>query len=334
MPTGTPIPDYAPNLGLGDAMRLAILDDYQGVALGLADWGRLDAEIHVFTDHLDNEDALVERLAPFDILCLMRERTPMPRALMERLPNLKLLVTGGMRNAAIDVAAAADNGVLVSGTSAAPAPATAELTLTMILALARGLMTETRSVRAGGWQVKLGRDARGATLGIVGLGKLGGEVARLAQAFGMEIIAWSENLTDERAAEVGVTRVGKAELFERADFITIHMVLSDRSRGLVGAEDIARMKPDAYLVNTSRGPIIDMDALVAALLGNRIAGAALDVYEEEPLPADDLLRSMENVLATPHIGFVTRETYQIMYPEITNSVEAFLNGDPVRLLTP
>ena len=315
-------------------MRLAILDDYQGVALGLADWSHVPADVSVFTDHIDDRNALVARLEPFDILCLMRERTPIGRALIEQLPNLKLIITSGMRNAAIDVEAAAEHGIVVSGTSAPPAQGTAELTIAMILALARNLVAESRSVQEGGWQVSLGRNVEGATLGLIGLGKLGGEIARLAQAFGMTVIAWSENLTDSRAAQVGARRVNKTELFERADFVSVHLRLSDRSRGLIGADEIGLMKPDAYLINTSRGPIVDTDALTQALRDDSIAGAALDVYDNEPLPTNDALRSMPNLLATPHIGFVTRESYVVWYPQMAEAAQAFINGTPIRVIEP
>ena len=317
-----------------DAVRLAILDDYQGVAFELADWSQVAADVSVFSDHIDGDAALAERLAPFAILCLMRERTPISRTLIEQLPNLKLIITPGMGNASIDVTAAADHGVVVCGTDAPPVQGTAELTLAMILALARGLIGETRSVRNGGWQAGLGRNVHGATLGLVGLGRLGGEIARLARAFGMNVIAWSENLSDDRAAEIGVTRVDKTALFEQSDFVSIHLRLAERTRGLVGADEIGRMKSDAYLINTSRSPIVDTDALTHALRNNSIAGAALDVFEREPLPADDPVRSMTNLLATPHIGFVTRETYAFWYPQMAEAAQAFIDGDPIRVIGP
>ena len=239
-----------------------------------------------------------------------------------------------MGNASIDVAAAADHGVVVCGTGAPPAQGTAELTLTMILVLARGLIGETQSVRNGGWQAGLGRNVRGATLGLVGLGRLGGEIARLALAFGMNVIAWSENLTDDRAAEVGAARVDKAALFAQSDFVSVHLRLSERTRGLIGADEIGGMKSDAYLINTSRSQIVDTNALTQALRNNSIAGAALDVFDTEPLPADDPLRSMANLLATPHIGFVTRETYVAWYPQMAEAAQAFLDGAPIRVIEP
>jgi phosphoglycerate dehydrogenase-like enzyme len=313
-------------------MRVAILDDYQNVALELADWSGLEPT--VFTDHLDDEAALAERLQPFEAVCLMRERTPFPRSLIGKLPNLKLLVTAGMYNAAIDLAAAHERGIFVSGTGAPKAQGTAELTLAMILALARGLVGEVDSLRAGGWQHRLGRNIAGQTLGLVGLGKLGGEVARLALAFNMNVIAWSQNLTDARATEVGVRRVSRDALFAESDFISVHLVLSERSHGLIGAADFARMKPDAYFINTSRGPIVDTDALLATLRANRIAGAGIDVYDVEPLPADSVWRSLPNVLATPHIGFVTRQTYETWYPQMAEDVRAFAAGAPIRPIAP
>jgi phosphoglycerate dehydrogenase-like enzyme len=309
-------------------MRVAILDDYQNVALELADWSGL--ETTVFTDHVDDEAALAERLQPFEAVCLMRERTPFPRSLIEKLPNLKLLVTAGMYNAAIDLAAAHEHGIFVSGTGAPKAQGTAELTLAMILALARGLVGEVDSLRASSWQRRLGRNIAGQTLGLVGLGKLGGEVARLALAFNMDVIAWSQNLTDARAAEVGVRRVSRVALFAESDFISVHLVLSERSRGLIGAADFARMKPDAFFINTSRGPIVDAEALLATLRDNRIAGAGIDVYDVEPLPADSVWRLLPNVLATPHIGFVTRQTYEVWYPQMAEDVQAYAAGAPIR----
>ncbi len=318
---------------MNEPVRIAVLDDYQGVAEGFADWGRLPATttLSVFHDTITEPEALVERLAPFDIICAMRERTPFPAALIARLPKLRLIVTTGMRNAAIDVAAAKRQGVLVCGT-ASPGHATAELTFGLILALARGLAPESQSMRAGTWQEGVGRDLRGATLGVIGLGRLGAEVAGFGQAFGMTVIAWSENLTVERCASLGVARVEKKELLERADFVTIHTRLSERTRGLISAPDLALMKPDAYLVNTSRGPIVDWRTLLAALEAGRPAGAALDVYDEEPLAPDHPLRGSDKLLLTPHIGYVTRETYRVFYEETLEAVLAFLEGAPIRVI--
>jgi phosphoglycerate dehydrogenase-like enzyme len=315
------------------ATRVAVLDDYQKVAQHLADWLALPqgVEVSFFHDHLADPDRLVERLAPFAVVGIMRERTPFPATLLERLPNLRLLITTGPRNASIDLAAAQRLGITVSGTRSS-GHATAELALALILALARGLPAETAAMRAGGWQVGLGRDLAGAVLGLVGLGRLGSRVAKLGQAFGMTAIAWSQNLTEAAAAEHGVRRVDKAELFRRADFVSIHLQLSARTRGLIGAAELALMQPDAFLVNTSRGPIVDEDALVDALQAGRIAGAALDVYEHEPLPPGHRLRRTPNLLLTPHIGYVTRETYAVFYGGMVDGIAAFLAGQPQRVI--
>lgn len=314
-------------------MRLAILDDYQGVALRMADWQSLHpaAEVEAFGDHLDDLDALAERLRPFDGVVLMRERTPFPRALLERLPRLRLLVTAGMRNASIDIAAATERGVQVAGTDMLPHP-TAELTWGLILALFRQIPREDRAAREGRWQTTLGLCLKGKTLGLVGLGRLGGQVARVGSAFGMEVIAWSQNLTAERAAEVGARLTTKDELFGSADVVSIHLVLSPRTRGLVGAAELARMKPTAFLVNTSRGPLVDEEALVAALRGRRIAGAGLDVFEPEPLPAGHPLLALDNTVITPHLGYVTEEGYRLLYGQAVEDIRAFLDGKPLRPL--
>ena len=315
-------------------MRLAILDDYQRVALDMADWTPLReaVEITVFDRHLGVGDAVADALAGFEIVCIMRERTPFPASLFERLPELKLLVTTGRRNAAIDLEAAARQGVTVCGTGS-PGHAAGELAFTLILALARGLLTEANSVRAGGWQVGIGRDLHGATLGILGLGHIGAQIAGFGKAFGMHLMAWSQNLTEARAAEVGVRRVARDELFAGADFITIHTRLSPRTEGLVGARELALMRPDGYLINTSRGPIVDEAALILALERGQIAGAALDVYDREPLPADHPLRRTPNLLLTPHIGYVTRETYRVFYRETALLVQAWLAGRPRNVLS-
>jgi len=316
-------------------MKIAILDDYQNVAQEFADWSRLPdgVEATFFHDTIKDMDALVARLEPFEVIGAMRERTPFPRALFERLPNLRLLVTTGMRNLSIDMAAARDHDVLVCGTGSV-AHGTAELAFALILALARNLTVENRSVREGGWQVGMSRDVNGATLGIIGLGRLGSQVAAMGRTFGMEVLAWSENLTEDRAAAAGATLVSKEELLRRADFVTIHQLLSDRTRGLIDADALACMRADAYLVNTSRAPIVDTSALVAALKENCIAGAALDVYDTEPLPADDPLRGIENLLLTPHIGYVTRRTYGKFYGEMLEDILAWLEGAPVRVIAP
>jgi len=314
-------------------MRIALLDDYQGVALAMADWASLPSGITVeaIREPLHGIDAAAARLAGCNILVAMRERTLFPRALFERLPQLKLLVTTGMRNAAIDLAAARDHGVTVCGTGMLPHP-TAELTLGLILSLARQIPREDQGMRQGAWQTTLGIGLKGRVLGVVGLGKLGAEVVRLAKAFGMHAIAWSPNLTAERAAQAGAERVEKRELFARADFVSIHMVLGERSRGLVDAAALGAMNPSAYLVNTSRGPIVDSAALIAALEARRIAGAAIDVYDEEPLPKDHKLRHLDTVVLTPHLGYVTEENYRAAYGDALEDVKAYLAGKPLRLL--
>jgi phosphoglycerate dehydrogenase-like enzyme len=313
-------------------MRVAVLDDYQGVALSYGDWEGLDAEVEVFTDHLAGDDEVVERLAPFEVVVAMRERTPFPRARIERLGNLRLLVTTGARNASIDLEAAREHGVTVCGTGYA-AQSTAELAWGLILAVTRRICAEDARVRAGGWQHTIGPELAGRTLGLVGLGRLGTRMVRIAQAFEMETIAWSQNLTAERAAEVGVEAVAKEELFGRADVVSVHLVLSERSRGLVGAAELALMKPTAYLVNTSRGPIVDEAALLQALHEGGIAGAGLDVYDVEPLPPAHPLRSAPNTVLTPHIGYVTTGTYEVFYGDAVADIAAWLDGAPVRVLT-
>ncbi|MCV2488217.1 D-2-hydroxyacid dehydrogenase family protein [Geodermatophilus sp. YIM 151500] len=314
--------------------RIAVLDDYQQIATTFADWSQVpDAEVVVFADHVHDEDALAARLAPFDIVVAMRERTPFPRSLLERLPNLRLLVSTGVRNKSVDVAAANERGVTVCGTGNLATPAV-ELTWGLVLAAVRNIPQEDAAVRAGGWQHTVGGDLDGATLGVIGLGRLGERVARIGQAFGMEVVAWSQNLTDERAAEVGVRRVGKDELFRTADVVTVHVVLSDRTRGLVGRDELALMKPTAVLVNTSRGPIVDERALVDAIRENRIASAGLDVFDVEPLPVEHPLRELRRVVLTPHIGFGTRGSYAIYHGEAVEDVLAFLAGAPVRVMSP
>ena len=314
--------------------RIAILDDFQRVALSMADWSRLQAahEITVFDKPLIGIDAVAAALADFEIVSIMRERTPFPRALFERLPKLKLLVTTGLRNASVDVKAAADHGVVVSGTNGG-AHATAELAMGMILGLARNFHVELANVREGRWQTTIGQDLRGRTLGVLGLGKLGGALSGYAKAFGMNVIAWSQNLTAEKAAAQGVERVEKDELFRRADFISVHLVLSDRSRGMVGSRELALMKPTASIVNTSRGPIIDAAALLAALREGKIRGAALDVYDVEPLPAAEAIRREPRALLTPHIGYVTEEGYRIFFAGVVEAIEGYLVGKPVKVLT-
>ena len=314
--------------------RVAILDDYQGVALGMADWKSLPAGTHVqaFSDHLDSPDALANRLADFDVVMAMRERTPFPRALLERLPRLRLLVTSGMRNASIDVKAATARGITVCGTSGLPYP-TAELAWGLVLALFRRIAVEDRATRAGRWQTTVGLGLNGKTLGVLGLGTLGSRVARYGRAFEMEVLAWSQNLTAARAAEVGATLVSKDELLARSDVVSIHLVLGDRTRGLIRARELGLMKPTAYLVNTSRGPIVDEAALIHALEVGTIAGAGLDVFEPEPLPADHPFGRLPNTVITPHLGYVTEETYRIFFGQAVEDVKAFLDGKPVRVLS-
>jgi phosphoglycerate dehydrogenase-like enzyme len=313
--------------------NLAILDDYQDVTLKLGPWDRLPGlKKTVFRDTIADQDGLVERLLPFDGILAMRERTPFPRSLIERLPNLKLLITSGARNRGIDAAALAERGITFCGTPGFGAP-TVEITWGLILSLARKFRSQTAALLAGEWQNDLGTTLEGKTLGVVGLGNLGQGAAKVGQALGMKIIAWSQNLTEEAAAAHGATRVDKATLFAEADVITLHVVLSDRSRGIVGAEDLARMKPTAFLVNTSRGPLVDQDALISALKEGRIAGAGLDVFDIEPLPADHPILSAPNTLLTPHLGYSTEENYRAYFKGAVEDIEAFNAGAPVRVIT-
>jgi phosphoglycerate dehydrogenase-like enzyme len=324
----------APVTGAPAVVSIAVLDDYQNVAATMADWSGLQsrARIVFFHDHVSDPAALGDRLAEFDAVVLMRERTAFDDALLSRLPRLKLLVTVGMWNAAIDLAAAAARGVLVSGTPGGERTATPTLTWALILAATRNIVTEATSLRAGGWQVGLGADISGKTLGLLGLGNIGQAVARIGQAFGMRTIAWSQNLTAEQAAQHGVAYVEKEALFQQADVLTIHLKLGERTRGLVDGAHLALMKPNAWLVNTSRGPIVSDTALIAALQAGQIAGAALDVFDEEPLPRTHPYRFLQNVLATPHIGYVTENTYHLAFPAIVEALDAWLNGAPIRLL--
>ena len=312
---------------------VAVLDDYQGVAEALGPWDELGDAVSVtsFRDHVDDDDELVTLLGAFEVVVAMRERTPFPAHRLERLPNLRLLVTTGMANASIDVAAARRQGIVVAGTGGLSAP-TAELTWGLILAVTRHVCAEDRRVRAGGWQRTIGPELSGRTLGVLGLGRLGRRVAAVAQAFEMDVIAWSQNLRSEDAAELGVEAVSKEDLFRRADVLTIHTRLSDRTRGLVTAAELALMKPTAYLVNTSRGPIVDEAALLAALNDGTIAGAALDVYDIEPLPAGHPLRSAPNTVLTPHLGYVSEGSYEVYFREAVEDIAAFLDGEPVRVL--
>ncbi|MEE3506449.1 MULTISPECIES: D-2-hydroxyacid dehydrogenase family protein [unclassified Pseudomonas] len=314
-------------------LQIAVLDDWQSVASNVVDWTVLDliGEVSFLHEFPADTASMVARLESFDVVCVMRERTLFNEALLSQLPRLKLLVTGGMRNAAIDLPAAARLGIQVCGTDsykhAAP-----EMTWALIMGITRNLVGEANSLRDGGWQIGLGGDLYGKTLGILGLGSIGNWIARYGQAFGMRVIAWSENLTPERAAESGVTYVSKQALFEQADVLSVHLVLSDRSRGMVDAQALSWMKPSAYLINTARGPIIDEAALINALQQRRIAGAALDVYEPEPLPADHPFRHMDNVLATPHIGYVTENNYRTFFSQMIEDIQAWHGGTPSRVL--
>jgi phosphoglycerate dehydrogenase-like enzyme len=309
-------------------MKIAILDDYQNVALTMADWTGVasKAEITVFTDHVGEPDDLVARLQPFDVVCVMRERTPLRREVLERLPRLKMIASTGPGNASIDARAASELDIQVTATGYR-STATIEFTWALILAGVRNVVGEASSIRAGGWQTSVGRELSGRVLGVLGLGRIGSEMARIGTAFGMDVIAWSENLTAERARGAGAAWVSKQELFRRSDVLTIHVVLSDRTRGLVNAADLAAMKPTSWLVNTSRGSIVDEDALVAALTSRSIAGAALDVFDTEPLPAGHPFRMLPNVLATPHIGYVAEDLYRTFYGDVAGSVEAWLDED-------
>jgi phosphoglycerate dehydrogenase-like enzyme len=307
-------------------MKVAILDDFQHVALRLADWSAVArrAKITVFNDHVADPAAVVERLRPFDVVCVMRERTPLSREILQQLPRLKLIASTGPRNASIDMHAAAERGILVTATGYEATP-TIELTWALILASARHLAREAGSVRDGGWQTGIGANLRGKCLGVLGLGNIGKDVARIGLAFGMTVIAWSQNLTTEIASAAGTTLVDNQALFRQADFVTIHLVLSRRTTGLVGAAELALMKPTARLINTSRGPIVDEAALIEALQARKIAGAALDVFDAEPLPTDHPFRTLENVLATPHIGYVTEELYRTFYSDAAASIAAWLD---------
>ncbi|SAK87764.1 D-2-hydroxyacid dehydrogenase family protein [Caballeronia ptereochthonis] len=307
-------------------IRIAVLDDYQNVALSMADWSPLAAraEITVFNDHIAERDALLERLRPFDVVCAMRERTPFSRDIIENLPNLKLIASTGAANAAIDLEAAAERGVEVRHTGYASTP-TIEFTWALILAMVRNIPAEHRSLTEGGWQTGLGTELAGKTLGLLGLGRVGSAVGVIGRAFRMNVIAWSQNLTPERAAEKGVQLVDRDTLFRTSDVLSIHVRLSERTHHLVGAKELAQMKPTSRLVNTSRGPIVDNAALVDALRSGKLAGAAIDVYDEEPLAADDPLRSLSNVLATPHIGYVSEELYRTFYGDTVRNIVEWLD---------
>lgn len=315
-------------------MKIAILDDYQDVARSYADWSRLppQAELVVVNQNIPDPDALAARIGDVEILCVMRERTPITAALMQRLPGLKLIVTTGMWNAAIDMDAASARNITVCGTEG-PGHPTAELTFTLLLMLARRMPQQMAALAGGGWQPQeIGHSLAGSTLGLIGLGKLGGRVAGYAQAFGMNVLAWSANLTDSRAAEVGVKRVSFDELLAGSDHVSVHVRLSERTEGLLDAAAISRMKPGATLINTSRGPIIDVPAMISALESGALSGAGIDVFAHEPLPADDPIRKAPNVILTPHVGYVSDDTWQMFHAKMLEDILAFIDGKPVRVI--
>jgi phosphoglycerate dehydrogenase-like enzyme len=314
-------------------LQVAVLDDYQDAARRFGPWEKIkdDIDLQCFHDHLHERAALVERLRPFDIVCLMRERTPMDANLIDALPKLKLIVTTGMFNAALDSAHAVGKGIVVCGTQTLQS-GTPELTWLLILALARQLNAEVGSVRAGGWQTAVGMELRNRTIGLVGLGTVGGQIARVAGAFGMRVIAWSQNLTTERAAEAGAMLVDKKTLLQESDFVSIHLRLSERTRAVIGADDLKLMKPTAFLVNTARGPLVDEAALISALQSRQIAGAGLDVYDVEPLPPEHAFGILSNVVAMPHVGYVTDANYHQFFQQTVEDIRAFLEGRPVRQL--
>ncbi|MFJ8724617.1 D-2-hydroxyacid dehydrogenase family protein [Streptomyces sp. NPDC093269] len=315
--------------------RCAVLDDFQQVATTVADWSALADRVDVvsFAEHFADEDALAEALAEFDIVVTLRERVPFPGSLFARLPRLRLLVASGMRNTVIDHAAAQAHGVTVCGTASSSAPPV-ELTWALLLGLARGIVEENNALRDGGpWQSTVGADLHGRRLGLLGLGKIGGRVARIGLAFGMEVVAWSRNLSEERASEVGVELAPSMdELLTSSDFVSVHLALGDRSRGLIGARELALLKPTAYLINTSRAAIVDQDALLTALHRGRIAGAGVDVFDVEPLPADHPMRTAPRLLATPHLGYVSHTNYATYYGQAVEDIQAYLSGEPVRRL--
>jgi len=316
-------------------LRCAILDDYQNVALSSADWTPIldRVEVQTFNNYLGSEEKVVQELQDFELIVLMRERTPFPESVITQLPNLKLLITSGMRNASIDLQAAEENGVIVCGTEGSSNPPT-ELTWALILGLSRQLVTENNALRSNrNWQSTVGMDLYGKTLGLLGLGKIGSRMAEIAQAFGMNVIAWSENLTQARAEEQGVQWAEtKEQLLEQSDIVSIHLVLSDRTRNLIGRAELQRMKNTALLINTSRAGIVDQEAMVEALQNEWIAGAGLDVYEQEPLPVNHMLRTLPNLLATPHLGYVTQGNYAIYFNHTVEDIEMFMKGTPIRQL--
>jgi len=317
-------------------VRAAILDDYQNVALKLADWSSVnkDVEIKVFDQPFKSQGEAIKALQGFAIVVGMRERTPFPRQVIEALPDLKLLITTGMKNNSFDLKAAAERGVTVCGTGAVGNPTTG-IVFGLMLELTRHIGFENARMKAGApWQVTIGHDLEGLTLGIVGLGKLGQRVAKVAQAFGMKVVAWSQNLTPEKTKEANVDYASREDLFAKSDFVTIHYQLSDRSRGLITGDDIGRMKKSAYLINTARAPIVDQAALLKALQEKTIGGAGLDVFEVEPLPLDHPYRKLDNVVLTPHLGYVSEQNYRKFFPDIVEDIRAFLDGKPVRVIAP
>ncbi|MFZ0238827.1 MAG: D-2-hydroxyacid dehydrogenase family protein [Xanthobacteraceae bacterium] len=317
------------------AIRCAILDDYQNVALKVADWGKVKdrVEIKVFQEHLGGSEKVIAALQGFQIIVAMRERTAFPKTVLDALPDLKLLITTGMRNASIDTEAAKARGVTVCGTGTFGNP-TSGIAIGLMLELTRRIGYENARLRAGAsWQTTIGLDLEGMTLGIVGLGKLGTRTANIAKAFGMKVVAWSQNLTAEKCREAGVDYATKDDLFRQSDFITVHVLLSGRTRGLIGAAELGSMKPTAFLINTSRGPIIDEAALIAALRQRKIAGAGLDVFDVEPLPLDHPFRTMDNVVITPHLGYVSEQNYRRYFGDAIENIRGFLDGKPVRVLS-
>jgi phosphoglycerate dehydrogenase-like enzyme len=311
---------------MSEKLKIAVLDDYQDVAFERADWHEVlqHAEVTVFNDHLADEGEVVERLKPFDAVCVMRERTPLNKQMLSRLPNLRLIVSTGRRNASIDEKAVEEFGITLktTGYNGSGAP---ELTWALLMALARNITVENANLRNGLWQTTIATDLTGKTIGIIGLGNIGTTIAAYANVFGMNVIAWSENLTEEKATAAGARLVSKETLLKEADFVTVHLVLSKRSRGIITQKDLDRMKPTAYFINTSRGPLVDENALVNTLQQKKIAGAAIDVYDIEPLPADHPFRKLDNVLATPHIGYVTEKTYRLFYEDTVTALLEWLN---------
>lgn len=316
-------------------MKIALLDDYQGVARQMADWDTLPAgaELTIFRDHLADEEALAARLAGFQAVVGMRERTAFPRSVLAQLPELRLLITTGARNASFDTEAATELGIVVCGTGGAGEGPT-ELTWGLIIGLLRKIPQEDWLTRAGHWQTTVGVGLKGKTLGLIGLGHIGGLMARVGNAFDMKVIAWSQNLTAERAAECQATLVDKDTLFREADIASVHLRLSERTRGLVGEREIGLMKPTAYLVNISRGPIVAEAALIAALQQGSIAGAALDTFDVEPLPLDHPFLQLGNTILAPHLGYVTEEGYRAFYAGVIEDIRAYAAGEPVRVINP